>query len=136
VLSSTDNTPRYETFVGFAIFSLRAIFARGKQYALRSVRDFYLIALERSDDISHEQGESIACARQTYRFNKKREDKSVIKPICPLSFVCVGFVYFCLAHPIIYSTDQMQCSHLVEFLNFPQGTSLIWSGFHIGFLYN
>ena len=44
---------RYKSLAGFAIFPKGAIFACGKRYALRSVRDLYPIASARSGDISH-----------------------------------------------------------------------------------
>ena len=60
VFSLTENTQRYKSLAGFAIFPSGAIFAFGKRYAPSDVRDLYHIAWKRSDNISHEQGEYIA----------------------------------------------------------------------------
>ena len=76
--------------------------------------DLYHIALERSDNISHEQSEYIAFAQQTYRLTKKERTFRLRKPICSL-FLLVIRVWSC---PIQHSTSQMRCSHLTVFFKF------------------
>ena len=73
--SAKNITQRYKSPRGSAIFPLGAIFACGKRYSLwerylpvasdmpcGALWDLYHIALERSDNISHEQSEYIAFA--------------------------------------------------------------------------
>ena len=49
VLSLTENTQRYKSLLGFAIFSSGAIFACGKRYVLRGVRGFISYRAEHSE---------------------------------------------------------------------------------------
>ena len=111
MLSVKDNTQRYKSLTGFAIFPSGAIFAHGKRYALRGVRDLYHIAHDEVRYIATRRAG--ACSRrkvisrlrkQTYRLTEKREDISVI-PSCSLFlFVNMGLS---LAHNVFDYSNAM-----------------------------
>ena len=88
VFSLTENTQRYKSLAGFAIFPSGAIFAFGKRDALWGARDLYHIVPSLARYIATCRAGACSC-RRLYRIrianispNRKRGNISIMKPIC------------------------------------------------------
>ena len=77
VLSLTENTQRYKSLAGFAIFPSGAIFAYGKRYALWGVRGFISYRIRAKRQYIARAKRVYRVCLQTYRKAEKRDNISV-----------------------------------------------------------
>ncbi|MBE6691278.1 MAG: hypothetical protein E7590_08395 [Ruminococcaceae bacterium] len=104
MFSVKENTQRYKSLVGFAIFPLGTIFAFGKRYALWGARDLYHIVLAR------------AC----------KASRGNISHRAPLAKQVARYIAFACKHiaklgPYMSSLSQLACGKQFKFALSPNG---------------
>ena len=128
VLSLTENTQRYKSLAGFAIYA-NACDISSMRYALRGVRGFISYRTEHSEVYRNRVKRGyIAFAQRIYRPTEKEIAFRLQTDLLSLS-ACAGvprsecnelwgFAYMGLGLAHLYLTGQMRCSHLMVFSKF------------------
>ena len=119
VLSLTENTQRYKSLAGFAIFPCGSDIRLRLAICPAGREGIYIISHWSEATIYRTSKASISRLLANISSNRKREDVSAMKT--DLFSLCRRYRGLGLAH--LHLTSQMRCSHLAEFSNSPLRTS-------------